>query len=101
MAGEIIAAGPARYTLPGLGSYLAQAIEEGRNDEMGLALLVLILVVVGMHLLIWTPLETWAERFHMGGTGDRRRTPRMGTVLAARRLVDWAARCVCVPRGEW
>ena len=27
MASEIIAAGPARYTLPGLGSYLAQAIE--------------------------------------------------------------------------
>src|SRR5437764_5667861 len=33
MASEIILAGPARYTPPGLGSYLAQAIEEGRNDE--------------------------------------------------------------------
>src|SRR3954463_11995383 len=63
MASEIIAAGPARYTLPGLGSYLAQAIEEGRTDRMVLALLVLIVVVVGMHLVVWSPLETWAERF--------------------------------------
>ena len=35
MASEIIAAGPARYTLPGLGSYLAQAIESGPQRPDG------------------------------------------------------------------
>jgi NitT/TauT family transport system permease protein len=101
MASEIIAAGPARYTLPGLGSYLAQAIEEGRNDQMGLALLVLVLVVVGMHLLVWSPLETWAERFHMGETGDHPRVPRMGRILARSRLVHWLARGVMAPIAQW
>ena len=101
MASEIIAAGPARYTLPGLGSYLAQAIEEGRNDQMGLALLVLIVVVVGMHLLVWSPLETWAERFHMGETGDHPRIPRVGRILARSRLVQWLARGVMTPIAQW
>jgi NitT/TauT family transport system permease protein len=101
MASEIIAAGPARYTLPGLGSYLAQAIEEGRNDQMGVALLALVVVVVGMHLLIWSPLETWAERFHMGETGDHPRVPRMGRILARSRLVQWLARGVMAPFAQW
>jgi NitT/TauT family transport system permease protein len=101
MASEIIAAGPARYTLPGLGSYLAQAIEEGRNDQMLLALLVLVLVVFGMHLLVWSPLETWAERFHLGESGDHPRVPRMGRLLARSRLVQWFARGVMVPLGQW
>jgi NitT/TauT family transport system permease protein len=101
MASEIIAAGPARYTLPGLGSYLAQAIEEGRNDQMGLALLALVVVVVGMHLLVWSPLETWAERFHMGETGDHPRVPRMGRLLARSRLVQWLARGVMAPFAQW
>jgi NitT/TauT family transport system permease protein len=101
MASEIIAAGPARYTLPGLGSYLAQAIEEGRNDQMSLALLVLVVVVVGMHLLVWSPLETWAERFHMGESGDHPRVPRMGRILARSRLVHWLARGVMAPLAQW
>ncbi len=101
MASEIIAAGPARYTLPGLGSYLSQAIEEGRNDRMLLALVALVVVVVGMHLLLWSPLETWAERFHMGETGDRPRVPRMGRILARSRLVQWLSRGVMTPLGQW
>jgi NitT/TauT family transport system permease protein len=101
MASEIIAAGPARYTLPGLGSYLAQAIEAGRNDQMALALAVLVAVVVGMHLLVWSPLETWAERFHMGESGERPRVPRMGRILARSRLVQWFARGVMAPLAQW
>src|SRR4029453_924899 len=67
----------------------------------GLALLVLIVVVVGMHLLVWSPLETWAERFHMGETGDHPRVPRMGRILARSRLVHWLARGVAAPIAQW
>src|SRR6185312_11957529 len=65
MASEIIAAGPARYTLPGLGSYLGQAIGAGHHEPMLLALLALLVVTTLMHALLWSPLETWAERFHL------------------------------------
>jgi NitT/TauT family transport system permease protein len=100
MASEIIAAGPARYTLPGLGSYLAQAIGEGRHDQLLLALFTLLLTVLGLHLLVFSPLETWVERFHVEESGDRPRTPRIARVLARSRLVRWVSRRVIVPAGQ-
>ena len=99
-ASEIIAAGPARYTLPGLGSYLAQAITVGRNEETLVALLVLLLTTVVLHLVVWSPLETWAERFHLEETGARPRTPRVARVLRRSRIVRWTARVVVVPTAQ-
>src|SRR5262245_62810863 len=82
IASEIIAVGKARYTLPGLGSYLGNAITHGRTDQMGLALLSLIVITLATHLLVWSPLETWAERFHIEETGAPPRTPRIVRLLA-------------------
>lgn len=100
MASEIIAAGPARYTLPGLGSYLAQAITEGRNDQMLLALGALLLVVVGLHLLVWSPIETWVERFHFEESGDHPRTPRIARMLSRSRIVRFVSRSFVIPAGQ-
>jgi len=100
LASEIIAAGPARYTLPGLGSYLGQAIAAGRSDRLGPALLALVLVVVAMHALVWSPLATWADRFHLDEMGDRPRVPRIGRVLARSRIVRWVNSRVVVPAGQ-
>jgi len=101
MASEIIAAGHARYTLPGLGSYLGQAIAEGRNDQMILALLALLVTTLAMHLLVWSPLETWAERFHVDETGNRPRVSRIARVLSRSRMVRWFARRAVPPVARW
>ena len=70
----------------------------GRRPQMLLALAVLVVTTVAMHLLVWGPLETWAERFHLDESGDRPRTPRIGRVLARSRIVRWVAReLVIVP----
>jgi NitT/TauT family transport system permease protein len=100
MASEIIAAGHARYTLPGLGSYLAQAITAGRTDQLLVALLALLVITVLMHLLIWAPLEMWAERFHLEETGDRPRTPRIARELRRSRIVRSVARALSGPSGK-
>lgn len=100
IASEIIAVGPARYTLPGLGSYLAQAVTVGRNDEMLLALGVLVATSIGMHLLMWGPLETWAERFRFDETGDHPRTPRIARALARSRIVRWVTTRVVIPLSQ-
>jgi NitT/TauT family transport system permease protein len=100
IASEIIAVGPARYTLPGLGSYLAQAVTIGRNDQVLVGLLVLVVTTVAMHLLIWGPLDTWAERFHLEESGNRPRTPRMARVLGRSRIVRWFTRTVVIPAGQ-
>jgi NitT/TauT family transport system permease protein len=100
IASEIIAVGPARYTLPGLGSYLAQAVTVGRNQQALLALLVLLVTTVAMHLFVWGPLDTWAERFHLEESGNRPRTPRIARVLGRSRLVRWTTRSAAIPAGQ-
>jgi NitT/TauT family transport system permease protein len=100
IASEIIAVGPARYTLPGLGSYLAQAVTVGRHEQTLLALGVLLATTVGMHLLVWGPLDTWADRFHVEETGNRPRMPRIAHALAQSRLVRWLTGSVAIPAGQ-
>jgi NitT/TauT family transport system permease protein len=100
IASEIIAVGPARYTLPGLGSYLAQAVTVGRNDQALLALGVLVATTVGMHLLLWGPLQIWAERFHFGESGERPRKTRIARILGRSRLVRWLTSTVVAPAGQ-
>jgi NitT/TauT family transport system permease protein len=100
IASEIIAVGPARYTLPGLGSYLAQAVTVGRNRQALLALGVLLLTTVSMHLLLWGPLDIWAERFHLEESGNRPRMPRIARVLGRSRLVRWSTRSAVIPAGQ-
>jgi NitT/TauT family transport system permease protein len=100
IASEIIAVGPARYTLPGLGSYLAQAVTTGRNDETLLALAVLLATTVGMHILLWGPFAAWAERFHFEESGEHPRTPRIARSLARSRIVRWVTSRVVVPAGQ-
>jgi NitT/TauT family transport system permease protein len=100
IASEIIAVGPARYTLPGLGSYLAQAVTVGRHDQTLLALSVLVATTVAMHLLLWGPLETWAERFHFEESGDRPRTPRIARLLGRSRIVRFVTNRVVAPAGQ-
>jgi NitT/TauT family transport system permease protein len=100
IASEIIAVGPARYTLPGLGSYLAEAVTVGRNDQTALALLVLLATTVAMHLLLWGPLETWAGRFRLDESGDHPRTPRIARGLARSRIVRWVTGSVVVPAAQ-
>lgn len=100
IASEIIAVGPARYWLPGLGSYLAQAVSRGQHDATVLALLALAAATVGMHVLVWGPLEVWADRFRLEEMGDHPRTPRAVRLLSRSRLARWLARRVVVPLGQ-
>jgi len=63
IACEIITVGPASYWLPGLGSFLWQAGEKGRNFDLAAGLLTLLAIIVAMDLIVWQPLSMWAERF--------------------------------------
>ena len=63
IACEIIALGPARYRLPGLGSYLLRTTEEGDLNGTFLGLAVLTVVVLAMDFLLWGPLSAWAGKF--------------------------------------
>ncbi|MGQ9477180.1 MAG: ABC transporter permease subunit [Candidatus Bipolaricaulia bacterium] len=91
MAAEIIAIGPARYDLPGLGSLMYRAAEEGRLGLMLLALGILIGVIVAMDLLLWRPLSVWAETF---------RYEFAASSPGRSRVLDWWRRSGAVKRAK-
>ena len=70
IACEIIALGPARYRLPGLGSYLIRTTEEGNLAGTFAGLALLTTVVLTMDLLIWGPLSAWAGKFRYEFAGE-------------------------------
>ena len=54
-----------QYALPGIGSYAAAATAKGDLGEMGLAISVMVVMVVGVNFLFWRPMTAWAERFRV------------------------------------
>ena len=64
-ASESIAVLNHRYALPGIGSYAAAAIQQGNLREVGLAIIVMIILVIGVNFLFWRPVTAWAERFRV------------------------------------
>ncbi|HEX6452880.1 MAG TPA: ABC transporter permease subunit [Trebonia sp.] len=64
-ASETISVLNHRYALPGIGSYAAAAIAKGDLGEVGLAIAVMIVMVVGVNFVFWRPVTAWAERFRV------------------------------------
>ncbi|MGH7913444.1 MAG: ABC transporter permease subunit, partial [Candidatus Binataceae bacterium] len=82
IACEIITAGPSTYRLPGLGSFLMEAANRGRNAEMVLGLLALLLIIVAMDLVVWQPLSVWAEKFRYEFTSGAEAERSLGMLHA-------------------
>ncbi|MEU7576254.1 ABC transporter permease subunit [Streptomyces sp. NPDC041068] len=49
--------------LPGVGSYVAQALDNGQGSRVALAVVVMIAMVVSVNFFFWRPITAWAERF--------------------------------------
>jgi NitT/TauT family transport system permease protein len=53
------------FRLPGLGSYLQMAADNGDTRSIILGILTMIAVIVLMDQLLWRPVIAWAEKFKM------------------------------------
>jgi NitT/TauT family transport system permease protein len=53
------------YALPGIGSYAAAAIADGNLGQVGIAIAVMIVMVIGVNFLFWRPMTAWSERFRV------------------------------------
>ncbi len=63
MAIESFTLGDKNFNLPGLGSYLGKAANEGNFEAIGWGLAVLISVIIAVDFLLWQPLIAWVEKF--------------------------------------
>jgi NitT/TauT family transport system permease protein len=60
---ESFTLGDKNFNLPGLGSYLGKAANEGNFGAIGWGLAVLIGVIIAIDIFIWQPLIAWVEKF--------------------------------------
>lgn len=64
-ASEAISVLNRSYMLPGVGSYVAQAVTARNMRALGWAILTMVIVIVAIDQFFWRPLVTWADRYKM------------------------------------
>ena len=65
VASEAIAVGSHNVRLPGVGSYVALAIEQKDLGAIGWALLTMLVVILAYDQLLFRPLVAWADKFRV------------------------------------
>ncbi|MCX7977722.1 MAG: ABC transporter permease subunit [Bdellovibrionaceae bacterium] len=62
---EAFTLGDKEFRLPGLGAYMAVAIDAGNKQAMLMGIAAMVVVIVGMDVLIWRPVLAWTHRFRL------------------------------------
>ncbi len=62
---EAFTLGDRDFRLPGVGSYMAVAIEKGDRRAMLWAIVAMATMIVAVDQLLWKPLVAWSERFRL------------------------------------
>src|SRR5262249_19284882 len=77
-------------SLPGLGSYVGAAINEGNYTNVGWALLAMLIVILASDQLIWRPLLAWADKFKIEMTESAERpTSWFYSLLRRAYIFEW------------
>jgi NitT/TauT family transport system permease protein len=64
-AAETITVSGHQFALPGMGSYIGAAVSNGSLGEVGIAVAVMVILVVGVNVLFFRPLVAWSEKFRL------------------------------------
>jgi NitT/TauT family transport system permease protein len=67
-ASELITVGDRQYTLPGIGSYVAVAEDQGDLAKVGLGIMTMIIVILVVNFFFWRPLVAYVEKFRVEQT---------------------------------
>src|SRR5262245_32731791 len=81
------------YRLPGLGSYVSAAVDQGRLDAMVWAWLAMVGMIVLLDQFLWRPVVVWAQKFRIEeGAGGPQMTSWFLRWLRRSRLIAYATR---------
>src|SRR5439155_8211412 len=70
VASEAITVGNTTVTLPGIGSYVALAIQRQNLPAIGFALLAMLFVIIAYDQLLFRPVVAWADKFRFEQTAS-------------------------------
>lgn len=65
MSAEAFKAGDKNFQLPGVGSYMYTAVEQGNTRAQVAAILTMLALVVLLDQLVWRPVVAWSQRFQV------------------------------------
>src|SRR3989442_1566187 len=96
MVNEAFRLGDRDFRLPGVGSYMSVALDQGNGPAMALAILAMVAMIVCVDQLLWRPLVVWVEKFRLdetagGGGGEAPATSWVLEFLRHARLPRRAA----------
>jgi NitT/TauT family transport system permease protein len=74
VASEAISVGNTTITLPGIGSYVALAIERRDLMAVGYAVVAMLIVIIAYDQLLFRPLVAWAQKFRFEQTAGQQMT---------------------------
>jgi NitT/TauT family transport system permease protein len=86
---EAFTLGDRDFRLPGVGSYMAVAIEKGNVPAMVWAIVAMTLMILAVDQLLWKPLVAWSQRFRLEDVSGSE-PPRSWALDLVRR--SWLAR---------
>lgn len=87
--------------LPGLGSFMASAIERGDNRAALLAVVAMLVLILASDQLVWRPMLAWADRFKIELTGSSAApTSWVYDLLQGTVLFTWLNERVWTPLGD-
>jgi NitT/TauT family transport system permease protein len=70
VASEAITVGNTTVTLPGIGSYVALAIQRQNLPAIGFAILAMLFVIIAYDQLLFRPVVAWADKFRFEQTAS-------------------------------
>jgi len=70
MVNEAFRLGDHDYRLPGIGSFMSVALDQGNGRAMALAIAAMVIMIVCVDQLLWRPLVVWVEKFRLDESSD-------------------------------
>lgn len=97
VASEAITVGHTTVSLPGIGSYLAVAIEQKRIDAVLAAVVAVLIVIFLYDQLLFRPIVAWAAKFRVELSASQ--TQESSWVLRLLQRTTWLRAALQWPRG--
>jgi len=86
MVNEAFRLGDRDYRLPGIGSYMSVALDQGNVPAMVRAVVAMMVMIVCVDQLLWRPLVVWVEKFRLDDTARATETSWVLDFLRRARL---------------
>jgi NitT/TauT family transport system permease protein len=95
VASEAVSVGDNTWKLPGIGSYVALALEKQDIAAVAYAILAMLVVILAYDQLLFRPLVAWSSKFRFETTaGVTTSDPWMLKLIRRTRLLHWAGETV-------